>query len=129
MVVSMIEPLIENATRTDWFVRSMSVIIPMVPLHIPCSIDELLRYITRAPGCNLTEEGKLVLVLKICSEEEGSHCAESIISVDWEIKNFSLDTGSILQIILLTCWAVSLKPTILVVLRRVSVAGRVRNSE
>ena len=56
--------------------------ISMVPLHIPYSISELLRYMTHAPGCNLTEKGRLILFLKIRSKEGGSHCAESITSVD-----------------------------------------------
>ena len=65
-------------------------------LHISYSISKLLRYMTYMPGCNLIEKGRLVLVLKIHSEERGSHCTKFIISVDWKIRNFLLGMGSIL---------------------------------
>ncbi len=76
--------------------------IPIVLLHISCLINELLRYIIHIFGYNLTEESRLILDLKIYSEEEEFHCVEFIILIDWEIKNFLLDIESILQIILLT---------------------------
>ena len=125
MVVSIIEPLTENATRTEWSIRFRSIIIPTVPLQIPCSNKELLRHMTRAPGCNLTEEGRLVLLLKELSENEESYDVEFTESTACDIKNFSSGTGNMLQIIRLICWAFSLKPTILVVL----IAGRDKNSE
>ena len=56
----MIKPLIENAMWTDWSIKSRLVMIPIVSLHISCSINELLRYMTHTPGCNLTEKGKFV---------------------------------------------------------------------
>ncbi len=123
------EPLIKKVTWTNWFLRSRLIIIPIVPLHIPWSIKELLRNIIRVLGCNLTEVGRLVLVLKIDSASDRSHWVESMKSMDWKIRNFSSETGSMLQIILLICWAVFLNLTILVVLRRVLISDQVRNSK
>ncbi len=77
--------------------------IPTVPLHMPCLIRELLRNMTRAPSCNLMEVERLVLVLNMGSEEDGSHRVEFIESMDCKIKNFPSEMGSILQTILLIC--------------------------
>ncbi len=78
----MIKSLIENATWIDWFIKSMLIIIPIVPLHIPYSINKLLRYIIYASGYNLIKEGRLVLILIIYSEEEESYYIEYIILID-----------------------------------------------
>src|SRR5438128_12698243 len=53
----------QNATCTFLWLLSKSVTIPIVPLHIPCSIRELFRNMTRAPCCNLTVVGKFVFDL------------------------------------------------------------------
>jgi len=60
----------------------MLIIIPIVPLHIPYSINKLLRYIIYASGYNLIKEGRLVLILIIYSEEEESYYIEYIILID-----------------------------------------------
>ncbi len=58
------------------------MIIPVIPLHILCLIKVLLRNITRAPSCNLTDVSKLVLVLNIGLESDRFHYIESIKSMN-----------------------------------------------
>ncbi len=111
----------------DFSVRLISVIIPMIPLQIPWSISELFKYITRSSGWRQTYKGRLVLDLNIWSEKKVSHCRESITSVTLEIRNQLSETGRVLQIILLICWTVSLKPMIWVVLRRLRIGDLVIN--
>ena len=103
MSVSINDPLMENATRADPSLGFRSVITPMVPLHIPSSIRELLRNITRLPGCRRTDEWRFVLDLNIRSEEVESYCAEFTKSTAFEIKNLLLGTGRMLHIVVFIC--------------------------
>ena len=129
MSTSIMDPFTKNAMRTYCSMWLMFVMIPMVPLHIPCSIRELLRYMTRASCWRRTEEGKFVFDLNILFESWLSHCCELMKSMACEIMNPFLETGRVLQTIVFICWAVCLKPTIWVVFRRMSISGRFRNSE
>src|SRR2546423_12580786 len=96
-------PLIENAIWTDCSTGFTLVMTPIVPLHIPSSMRELLRNITQAPGCNRTDEGRFVLDLNICSEEAEFHWTEFTKSTEFKIRNLLLGTGSALHTILLIC--------------------------
>ena len=76
MSMSIIDPLTEKAICTSSSQGFTSMTIPIVPLHMPWVIRELLRYMVRAPGCRRTEDGRFVFCLKMWFEDGGSHCAE-----------------------------------------------------
>ncbi|CAB4409727.1 unnamed protein product [Rhizophagus irregularis] len=100
--------LSQGETVLDWIlgpmrIISIDVMIPIVPLHIPCSISELLRYITRAPGCRRTKDGRFVFDLNMRREWEGSHCSEFTKSDAWDSKKLFGGTGSMLHIDVLIC--------------------------
>ena len=123
------ELLTEKATLTYSSKGFTSMTTPIVPLHMPWVIRELLRYMTRAPGCRRTHSGRFVFGLNIWFESEGAHCSEFTKSIACEIKNLFSETGRELQIILLINWAFSLKPTIWVVLSSISSGAWVKNSK
>ena len=71
--MSIMDPLMEKAIRTHSSEGLTSMTTPIVPLHMPWSMRELLRYMTHASGCKRTDEGRFVFCLNIQFENEESH--------------------------------------------------------